>query len=79
MHLILPCHYHENASILSLVPKLQLGNPVGKLQLPVSSQPLEKTRSRASRASVPKLELGNQQTCVIVTLIHDEPIWLIVD
>ena len=27
----------------SLVPKLLLGNPVGKLQLPVSSERLEKT------------------------------------
>ena len=31
------------------------------------------TRSWSFVVSVPKLELGNQRTCVIVTLIHDEP------
>ena len=31
------------------------------------------TRSMSFVVSVPKLELGNQRTCVIVTLIHDEP------
>jgi hypothetical protein len=31
------------------------------------------TRSWSFVVSVPKLELGNQWTCVIVTLIHDEP------
>jgi hypothetical protein len=34
----------------------------------------EMTRSWSFVVSVPKLELGNQRTCVIVTLIHDEPI-----
>ena len=33
----------------------------------------EMTRSMSFVVSVPKLELGNQRTCVIVTLIHDEP------
>jgi hypothetical protein len=33
----------------------------------------EMTRSWSFVVSVPKLELGNQRTCVIVTLIHAEP------
>jgi hypothetical protein len=47
---------NEKNNALALVPKLQLGNAVVKLQL---HEP--KTRSWSFASQVPKLELGNQR------------------